>query len=249
MMEIKKTVNVNQLLTIEKELKRFLMSYKFGLEEVKTKINILNEEFQYIHDYNPIEHVKSRIKSPESILEKLSRKDLEVSLSSIKQNIRDIAGIRIVCSFVSDIYIISEMLKNQKDLKVIKYQDYIKDPKPNGYRSLHLILEVPVFMSDRVENICVEVQIRTIGMDFWASLEHKIYYKYNDDIPQRLKHELKEAAFTVTQLDKKMENLNKEITKIKDSNYTESDLISIFRKENACHIPDGFLGIGYEFKD
>ena len=242
-MEIKTSVDMNQLKIIEKELKRFLMSYKFGLEEVKTKINILNEEFQYIHDYNPIEHVKSRIKTPESILEKLSRKGLKVSLESIKENIKDIAGIRIVCSFVSDIYIISEMLQNQKDLKVIKYQDYIENPKPNGYQSLHLILEVPVFMSDRVEDICVEVQIRTIGMDFWASLEHKIYYKYGNDVPQRLKDELKETAMTVDQLDKRMENLNNEIIKIKDSNCSQGDLTNIFIKDKTFHLPHRLLSL------
>lgn len=234
-MEIKAVSDVSHLKIVEKELKRFLMSYKFGLEEVMTKINILNEEFQYIHDYNPIEHVKSRIKSTKSILEKLSRKDLEISLHSIKENIKDIAGIRIVCSFVSDIYIISELLKKQKDLKVIKYQDYIKNPKPNGYQSLHLVLEVPVFMSDRIEDVCVEVQIRTIGMDFWASLEHKIYYKYNNDVPQNLKDELREAAITVTQLDKKMESLNKEIIKINGSNYTEGDLTNTVLKDKTTH--------------
>ena len=235
-MEIKASVDINKLKIIEKEFKRFLMSYKFGLKEVETKINILNEEFQYIHDYNPIEHVKSRIKSPESIIEKLSRKGLEVSLPSIKENIRDIAGIRIVCSFVSDIYIISEMLQEQKDLKVIKYQDYIKNPKANGYRSLHLVLEVPVFMTDRVENVCVEVQIRTIGMDFWASLEHKIYYKYNNNVPQNLKDELGEAAITVSELDKKMENLNKEISSIKDSDCSQGDIRNIFINDKKLYI-------------
>ncbi|MBU5425385.1 GTP pyrophosphokinase family protein [Tissierella pigra] len=247
-MEIKAAVNMNQLKMMEKELKRFLMSYKFGLEEVKTKINILNQEFQYIHDYNPIEHVKSRIKTPESIIEKLNRKDLEISFPSIKENIKDIAGIRIVCSFVSDIYKISEMLKQQKDLKVIKYRDYIKNPKPNGYQSLHLILQVPVFMSDRIEDVYVEVQIRTMGMDFWASLEHKIYYKYNSDIPQRLKDELKEAAITVSQLDRRMENLSKEVTKIKDSNSSEENLINIFVKDSNLYLPNSFLNLERELE-
>lgn len=228
---------------IQKELTRFLMSYKFGLEEVKTKISILNEEFKYIHDHNPIEHVKYRIKSTESILEKLSRKDLEFSLPSIKENIKDIAGVRIVCSFLSDIYIISEMLQKQKDLKVINYQDYIKNPKPNGYQSLHLILQVPVFMSDRVEDICVEVQIRTIGMDFWASLEHKIYYKYDNHIPEKLKDELKEAAITVAQLDRRMENLSKEITKIKDSNGSDGTLKKRLMEDKVFRLPVGLLNI------
>jgi putative GTP pyrophosphokinase len=247
-MEIKAAVNMNQLKTMEKELKRFLMSYKFGLEEVKTKINILNEEFKYIHDYNPIEHVKSRIKSPESILEKLNRKDLEISFPSIKENIKDIAGIRIVCSFVSDIYKISEMLKKQKDLKVIKYKDYIKNPKPNGYQSLHLVLQVPVFMSDRIEDVCVEVQIRTMGMDFWASLEHKIYYKYNSDVPQRLKDELREAAIIVSQLDRRMENLSKEVIKIKDSNSSEENLINIFVKDTSFYLSDSLLNLEEELE-
>jgi putative GTP pyrophosphokinase len=242
-MEIKTAIDVNQLKMLEKELIRFSMSYKFGLEEVMTKINILKEEFQYVHEYNPIEHVKSRIKSHESILKKLYRKGLEISLPSIKENIKDIAGIRIVCSFVSDIYKISEMLQNQKDLKTIKYKDYIKNPKSNGYQSLHLILQVPVFMSDRVENVCVEVQIRTIGMDFWASLEHKIYYKYNMDVPLRLKDELKEAAITVNQLDRKMENLNKEIIKIKDSNSSEENLINVLMKDKTFYLTDNLLSL------
>ncbi len=226
----KPIVVMEELLSIEKELRRFLMSYRFGLEEVMTKINILKDEFQYIHDYNPIEHVKSRVKSPESILKKINRKDLEVSIASIKENIRDIAGIRIVCSFVSDIYTISEMIQSQKDLKIIECKDYIKNPKPNGYQSLHLILQVPVFMSDRVEDVYVEIQIRTIGMDFWASLEHKIFYKYNKDIPQKLKDELREAAITISQLEKKMEALNKEIERIKqlnDANNIKTDETSI----------------------
>ena len=209
---------------IEKELKRFLMTYKFGLEEVKTKINILNEEFQYVHDYNPIDHTKSRIKSPESILRKIKRNNLDLSIDSIKENIKDIAGMRIICSFTSDIYAIADMLTKQEDLKVMAYKDYIKNPKDNGYQSLHLILQVPVFLSDRVEDIDVEIQIRTIGMEFWASLEHKIYYKYNKDIPKDLRKELKETATIVAELDNRMERLNKEMTKIKDADNTEASL-------------------------
>lgn len=217
-MEIKPIAAMEQLSIIEKELKRFLLSYRFGLEEVMTKINILRQDFQYIHEYNPIEHVKSRVKSSESILKKINRKNLEISIPSIKENIRDIAGIRIVCSFISDIYTISEMIQNQKDLKIVECKDYIKNPKPNGYQSLHLILQIPVFMSDGVEEVYVEVQIRTIGMDFWASLEHKIFYKYNRDIPQKLIDELREAAVTTSQLEKRMEILNQEIEKIKQIN-------------------------------
>lgn len=242
-MEIKTAVDVKQLKVLERELTRFLMSYKFGLDELSTKINILKQEFQYVHEYNPIEHVKSRIKTPESILKKIYRKGFEFTLPSIKENIKDIAGIRIVCSFVSDIYKLGEMLQNQKDIKTIKYKDYIENPKPNGYRSLHLILQVPVFMSDRVEDVCVEVQIRTMGMDFWASLEHKIYYKYNEGIPQRLQDELKEAAITVAQLDRRMESINREINNYKGSSSSDEKLFNVFMNDKAFYLPENLLSL------
>lgn len=205
------------------ELTRFSVVYKFALDEMNTKINILKEEFKYIHEYSPIEHVSSRLKSPESILNKLQRKDLDMSLKTIKGNILDIAGIRITCSFESDIYTISEMISRQKDVEVLEIKDYVKNPKPNGYRSLHLIVRVPVFLSDREERVPVELQIRTIAMDFWASLEHKIYYKYDKAIPERLSNELMEAAQSAAALDKKMENIHNEIKVIKEVSSLASD--------------------------
>ncbi|MDF2674684.1 MAG: RelA/SpoT domain protein [Clostridiales bacterium] len=240
-MEVNTEVELEQLQSLKTELTRFMMSYKFGLDELNTKIDILRQEFQYFHDYNPIEHVKSRIKTPESILKKVYRKGYEFSLASIKENIQDIAGIRITCSFISDIYKISDMLQNQKDIKLIACKDYIKHPKPNGYQSLHLILEVPVFMSDRMENVCVEVQIRTIAMDFWASLEHKIYYKYNKEIPHGLKDELKNAADTVTQLDRKMEGIQREVNKIKQSVSSKDELQELFINNERFYFSDDFL--------
>lgn len=242
-MDDKSAVDLKQIKLLKTELTRFMMSYKFALDEMNTKIDILKQEFQYIHDYNPIEHVKSRIKTPESILKKVYRKGYEFSLSSIKENIQDIAGIRITCSFISDIYRISEMLQSQKDIKTIKYKDYIKNPKPNGYKSLHLILQVPVFMSDRVEDICVEVQIRTIAMDFWASLEHKIYYKYNKEVPQKLLDDLKEAANSVAQLDKKMENIHKEINNFKKSSISKDKIQELFINNESFFFPDEFLAL------
>jgi putative GTP pyrophosphokinase len=206
----------NMMKTLRTDLVRFMMSYKFALEEINTKINILKEEFQYVHDYNPIEHVESRVKSPESLLNKLQRKGLEISIDSIQRNIRDIAGVRITCSFVSDIYEIKNMLESQKDITVLECKDYIRHPKPNGYQSLHLIVQIPIFMSDREELVPVEIQIRTIAMDFWASLEHKIYYKYNKEIPQRIVNELKEAADTAARLDRKMETIHKEMIQLKE---------------------------------
>lgn len=206
---------IEQMKAIQKKLTRFMMKYKFALQEVETKIRILQEEFQLLHDYNPIEHTKSRLKSPESIMKKLLRKGGAGSLSDIQDSIKDIAGIRITCSFISDIYRISDMLQSQADLNILSVKDYIQHPKPNGYKSLHILAEVPVFMSDRVEAICVEIQIRTIAMDFWASLEHKIFYKCNETVPERLLQDLKKAADTAYELDTKMEQLQQEMEEIK----------------------------------
>ncbi len=240
-MVTKEPLELKQIKALKTEFTRFMMPYKFAIDEVKTKIDILKQEFNYIHEYNPIEHVKSRIKTPTSILKKLQRKGFEISLSSIKENILDIAGIRIICSFSSDIYRISEMLQRQDDVKVVKCKDYIKNPKPNGYQSLHLIIQVPVFMSDRVENINVEVQLRTIAMDFWASLEHKIYYKYNMDVPQNLLNELKQAADTVAQLDKKMERIHNQIMEIKNNNNSQDEFQVLYLDNERLHIPDTLL--------
>ncbi|WP_026565408.1 GTP pyrophosphokinase [Bacillus sp. UNC41MFS5] len=204
-----------KLRNIINELKRFSLMYKFGLDEMNTKINILKEEFIHIHEYNPIEHTNSRLKSPESILKKLHSKNLSISLESIKENIKDIAGIRIVCPFITDVYKISQMIEKQKDVELVKRKDYIKNPKPNGYHSLHLIIKIPVFMSDKVEMVFVELQIRTIAMDFWASLEHKIYYKYDKEIPEWIKNDLKEAALSASELDFKMEKINNEVATLK----------------------------------
>ncbi|SFF21528.1 putative GTP pyrophosphokinase [Paenibacillus catalpae] len=215
--------SVSQFQQLKQLITRFMMTYKFALDEIETKIEILKEEFQMLHDYNPIEHTKSRLKSPESIMNKLVRKNLDISLPSIKENIRDIAGLRITCSFIKDIYLISDMLQRQSDLKVLEVKDYIKNPKPNGYKSLHMLIEVPVFLSDRVEHVCIEVQIRTIAMDFWASLEHKIFYKYNADVPESLVQELKAAADSVTALDRQMERLHREMGEIKADNVIDAE--------------------------
>ena len=236
-----KPLNLEQIRKLKQEFTRFMMSYKFAMDEVKTKIDILNQEFNYIHEYNPIEHVKTRLKTPESILKKVYRKGYELSLDSIKENIHDIAGIRIICSFVSDIYKISEMLAKQEDIQVIMYKDYIKNPKPNGYRSLHLVVKVPVFMSDRVENVSVEIQIRTIAMDFWASLEHKIYYKYDKDVPEDLIRQLKEAAEAAAELDKKMENIHNQVLEFKNNQDYDNDLQELLINDERFHIPDAIL--------
>ena len=200
------------LSTARDELTRFVMAYQFGMEEMLTKVNILKDEFHYVHDYNPIEHVSSRLKSPEGILTKALRKGCPLRVDAIREQIFDIAGIRITCSFIADTYTIRDMLMAQEDVTVVEVKDYIAEPKGNGSKSLHLIVQVPVYLSDRVERVNVEIQIRTIAMDFWASLEHKIYYKYDGDVPQTLLDELRDAADAANRLDVKMERLHQEVS-------------------------------------
>lgn len=191
--------------------KEFFIGYKFALSEMNTKLDILNQEFEFIHNYNPIEHIKSRLKSPQSIMKKLKRKNLDITIENAQQHVRDIAGIRISCSFTTDIYAIVEALGKQDDIHIIQIKDYIKNPKPNGYRSLHLITEVPVFFTDCKKWMPVEIQIRTIAMDFWASLEHKIYYKFGKEVPGHILEELKGSADMIAELDDKMLRINEEV--------------------------------------
>lgn len=193
------------------EFQRFLLEYRFGLQEVETKIAILRDEFQYMHDYNPIEHVSSRVKSPDSIVEKVARKGIEPGFDAIRERITDIAGIRITTSFTADAYRLFDLLTAQDDITVLRVKDYIAEPKPNGYKSLHAIVEVPVFLSTGPVSVPVEVQFRTIAMDFWASLEHKIYYKFERQVPAELLGELKDAADSAAVLDARMERLHREL--------------------------------------
>lgn len=185
--------------------------YNSALKEISTKIEILNDEFQHIHKYNPIEHVKSRIKSAESIVSKLKKEGHEATIENMVKYVNDIAGIRIICSFSSDIYRIAEMLARQNDIRIETCKDYIKEPKPSGYKSYHLIVSVPIFTSDDVIYTKVEIQIRTVAMDFWATLEHKMYYKMEGEVPDNLSQELRECAEIVSMLDDKMLSLNEEI--------------------------------------
>ncbi|MMZ44576.1 GTP pyrophosphokinase YwaC [compost metagenome] len=235
---------MDKLKKLKHDITRFMLIYKFALDEMETKIEILKQEFQALHDYSPIEHTKSRLKSPESIMNKMLRKNSELSLDAIKDSIKDIAGLRITCSFISDIYDVSNMLQRQSDLKVLEIKDYIKNPKPNGYQSLHLLVQVPVFMSDCEELVCVEVQIRTIAMDFWASLEHKIFYKYNQSVPESLTRELKNAADSANALDLQMERLHREIKEIKDARGEEDsmeELRKIMINNQQITVPANFL--------
>lgn len=185
--------------------------YGAALKQLETKIDIINNEYKALHKYNPIEHVSSRIKSKESINKKLNKKGLDLTYENMVKTINDIAGIRIVCSFIPDIFKIVEMFENMNDITVIKKKDYVTTPKPSGYSSYHLIISVPVSLSVGTINVKVEIQIRTMAMDFWASLEHKINYKYDKQIPKGIKKELKECAKMTQKLDKRMSHLGRNL--------------------------------------
>ena len=190
-----------------------ILLYSSALKQIETKLEILNDEFQHVHKYNPIEHIKSRIKTSESIVKKLKKHGYESTLDNMVKYVNDIAGIRVICSFTADIYQIAEIIGNQRDIKVISVKDYIVNPKPSGYKSYHMIVTVPVYLSDRIMDTKVEIQIRTVAMDFWASLEHKINYKFEGNVPVYLKNELIECAKIVSQLDDRMLTLNDEVQK------------------------------------
>lgn len=191
--------------------KTIMFLYNAALKEVETKLEVLNDEFQHVHQYNPIEHIKTRIKTPESIVKKLKRYGYETSVENMVKYINDIAGVRLICSFTSDIYRLAGMIGNQSDLKVLSIKDYIKNPKESGYKSFHMLVAVPVFLSDSVVETKVEIQIRTIAMDFWASLEHKIYYKFEGHAPEYIREDLKACADMVSELDDRMLSLNEAI--------------------------------------
>ncbi|MDN5900846.1 MAG: GTP pyrophosphokinase family protein [Brachybacterium sp.] len=196
---------------VHHELTTLLMHYQFGIDEVRTKVDILRREFELLHEYSPIEHVRTRLKSTESLIEKAVRTGGDMTIPAIRERVMDIAGIRITCSFVSDVYWIADMLSRQKDLEVLTVKDYIAAPKPNGYRSLHVIVQVPVYLSGHTELVPVELQLRTIAMDFWASTEHKLSYKYRKNLPAPLRSELDDAARVAAELDARMERLRDEI--------------------------------------
>jgi putative GTP pyrophosphokinase len=191
---------INSLLVVEN-------LYSSATREITTKLENLNDEFKHVKDRNPIHEIKARIKTPKSILNKLSRRGLELSVESARQNLSDIAGVRVICSYIDDIYLIADLLTSQDDIKVVHISDYIKNPKQNGYRSLHLIVTVPVFLSESTELVIVEVQIRSIAMDFWASLDHELSYKLKEVKTESLTKELKDCADIISDIDHRMQNL------------------------------------------
>ena len=208
---------------VHAELTTLQMHYQFGIDEVRTKVDILRREFELMHEYSPIEHVRTRLKSTESLIDKAVRTGGEMTIPAIRARVMDIAGIRITCSFVSDVYWIADMLARQRDLEVLTVKDYIASPKPNGYRSLHVIVQVPVYLSEHTELVPVELQLRTIAMDFWASTEHKLNYKYHRNLPSRLQGELDDAARVAADLGERMERLRAEIRPRPESPADEDD--------------------------
>ena len=193
--------NVNSLLRMEQ-------LYEAGIKEIRTKLEILDSEFKVKYDHNPIHHIESRLKKPESIIKKAIDKDVTLTEKEIMRHIHDIAGIRVICNYIDDVYVVAQLLINQDDIKLIKIKDYIQNPKDNGYRSLHLVLGVPIFLAEGVQPIHVEVQLRTIAMDFWASLEHKLKYKTDNNVPEDIKKELIQCAMSISELDYKMQSIH-----------------------------------------
>lgn len=214
----------------EEEWKQVMLMYDSALKQVYTKIEILNNEFKLNHQYNPIEHITSRLKTTQSIAKKMRHNGRELTVENIVKYINDVAGIRVICSFTSDIYRIADLIAKQSDVQVLKVKDYMICPKDNGYTSYHMIVSVPIFLSNTTVNTKVEIQIRTIAMDFWASLEHKIYYKFEGNAPERIRKELKECADVVSYLDTKMLSLNEEV-KI----YNPDDYERQYKESQSVH--------------
>lgn len=208
---------IDKLMENATKFKTMMMLYNCALKEISTKFEVLNEEFSVRYNRNPVENIKTRLKTLPSIIEKLKRKDLPINYKSVSENILDVAGIRIICSFPEDIYTLANMLLRQDDIKLIKAKDYIKDPKENGYRSLHLIVQIPIFLTDRTEYMNVEVQLRTIAMDFWASIEHKVRYKKDIKNSEFVSNGLKECADIIAKLDEYMENIHHYIDEENDN--------------------------------
>lgn len=184
-----------------------LMEYRCAIREMETKLNVLNEEFSLLHERNPIESIKSRVKDPVSIVEKMYRKGHALTVDNIEAKLHDVAGVRVICSFVEDIYYLADMLSAQDDLEVLKIKDYIKHPKKNGYRSLHLIIQIPIFLSNQKKYMQVEVQFRTIAMDFWASVDHKLKYKKRVKNSELIVEELRKCAETISSVDTRMQEI------------------------------------------
>ena len=204
---------MNNILINEREVSELMLKYNFALQLLETQFNILIKEFEFKNKYNPVEHMKSRLKTEKSIIDKLNKKGYEVTTKNMISHVHDIIGIRIVCSFLEDVYDIVDIIKSSKQFKIKEEKDYIKNPKSTGYMSYHLIVLVPIYLNETVEYIEAEVQIRTSAMDFWASIDHKIQYKFPSEIPEEVKNEMFNCAVDIRNLDEKMYQLNEIVNK------------------------------------
>ena len=233
------------LISQAREFQQAMMMYTCAIREIKTKLEVLNDELSVRNQRNPIEMIKSRVKKPSSIVEKLQRRNLEVSVDSMMANLDDIAGIRVICSFVDDIYAVSEMLTGQDDIKVIAIKDYIKNPKPNGYRSYHMIVSYPVETFSGTKTIRVEIQIRTLAMNFWSTIEHSLQYKYKQHMPDHIREKLSRVADAIIVLDNEMSTVRSEIMDAQNSCQIQTNLVkdilnniqNLYRKTCCPHRP------------
>lgn len=205
--DLTNTIEPEHLSATSSSFQDMMMRYQCAIMEVETKIKVLNEEFSLRMQRNPIESIKTRMKSPASIYEKMDRRGFPLTVESMEKNLNDIAGVRVICSFPEDIYSVARLITEQDDIVVLQIKDYIANPKPNGYRSLHLIVAVPIFLANEKKNMKVEIQFRTIAMDFWASLEHKVKYKKDVENAEELAKELKECADIIASVDKRMQDI------------------------------------------
>ncbi len=204
---------MNNILINEREVSELMLKYNFALQLLETQFNILIKEFEFKNKYNPVEHMKSRLKTEKSIIDKLNKKGYEVTTKNMISHVHDIIGIRIVCSFLDDVYDIVDIIKSSKQFKIKEEKDYIKNPKSTGYMSYHLIVLVPIYLNETVEHVEAEIQIRTSAMDFWASIDHKVQYKFPSEIPEEVKKEMYNCSLDIRKLDEKMQQLNEFVNK------------------------------------
>lgn len=204
---------MNNILINEREVSELMLKYNFALQLLETQFNMLIKEFEFKNKYNPVEHMKSRLKTEKSIIDKLNKKGYEVTTKNMISHVHDIIGIRIVCSFLDDVYDIVDIIKSSKQFKIKEEKDYIKNPKSTGYMSYHLIVLVPIYLNETVEHVEAEIQIRTSAMDFWASIDHKVQYKFPSEIPEEVKKEMYNCSLDIRKLDEKMQQLNEFVNK------------------------------------
>ena len=205
--------NISEFFSQVEEFKKSIMKYQCVIRKLQSKLEILNDELSIKKERNPIEMIKYRVKEPRSIVEKLKRRGYPITVEAMEDHLTDIAGIRVICGFIEDIYTVSEILREQDDIHILQIKDYIKNPKPNGYRSFHMIVETPVFFTRNKEPLCAEIQLRTMAMDFWASLEYQLKYKKNIENPEIIASQLKDCAQIISSTDLKMQDILKQINK------------------------------------